>query len=124
MAHCLNMNFSLNKKITLNNVQNRRVLVVYNPNKLYALFYYMCAGFSCQIHVFITLLPSIDIFAICRACACAQQNQAKCLQPLFSLVRYTYATRCTNNVLNVEIRIVEIANDLCEGTKSRNIPYI
>ena len=27
MAHCLNMNFSLIKKITLNNVQNRRVLV-------------------------------------------------------------------------------------------------
>ena len=27
MAHCLNMNFSRIKKITLNNVQNRRVLV-------------------------------------------------------------------------------------------------
>ena len=27
MAHCLNMNFSLMQKITLNNVQNRRVIV-------------------------------------------------------------------------------------------------
>ena len=33
MAHCLNMNFCLIQKITLNNVQNRRVLVFFLPHE-------------------------------------------------------------------------------------------
>ena len=69
--------------------------------------------FAEQVHVHSKIKPNV-----CNRCLALFGTHMQRAMP------YTNRLRCTNNVLNVEIKIVEIANGVCEGKKSRNIPYI
>ena len=73
MAHCLNMNFSLIKKITPNNVQNRRVLVFYIVNITKCWFCgilaeYMCLASHTLLKVLVVLFNLVQNWSVlCRA---------------------------------------------------------
>ena len=81
MDHCFNINFSLVQKITLNNVQNRGVLVKYLTSRLQYVFSH-CRFVKSQQKTAMYLQPLAERKSMRRTLVCLSTIDAYCFNNL------------------------------------------